>query len=62
MLEIDDMDSAAEADLAQSAAREKHEASRTSGPGEPAALEQEAAGYANLLKPIETPLVFSGFS
>jgi SpoIVB peptidase S55 len=62
MLEIDDLDSAAEADLAQSAAREKHEASRTSGPGAPAALEQEAAGYANLLKPIETPLVFSGFS
>ncbi len=62
MLEIDDLDSAAEADLAQSAAHEKHEASRTSGPGEPAALGQEAAGYANLLKPIETPLVFSGFS
>jgi SpoIVB peptidase S55 len=62
MLEIDDLDSAAEADLAQSAAREKHEASRTSGPGAPAALEQEAAGYANLLKPIETPLVFNGFS
>ena len=61
MLEIDDMDKAPEPDLARGAGQEKHEASRTSGPGEPANLDSGTAGYANLLKPIETPLVFSGF-
>src|SRR6266403_560712 len=34
--------------------------SRTSGPGESAALPVQ--GFSNYLKPIETPLVFSGFS
>ncbi len=33
---------------------------RTSGPGEPVAL--STAGYASYLKPIDTPLVFNGFS
>jgi hypothetical protein len=35
-------------------------ATRTSGPGEPVAL--PAAGYQSYLKPIDTPLVFNGFS
>ena len=35
-------------------------ATRTSGPGEPVAL--PTAGYASYLKPIDTPLVFNGFS
>ena len=60
MLEINDMDKAP--DLAQGVAGEKHAASRTSGPGESAVQSQPDAGYANLLKPIETPLVFTGFS
>jgi hypothetical protein len=40
-------------------------AGKTSGPGEPAALpasQDSASGFANYLKPIETPLVFNGFS
>jgi len=62
MLEIDDMDKAPAPDVARGPARENREASRTSGPGESADPGGQAAGYANLLKPIETPLVFTGFS
>jgi len=62
MLEIDDMDKLPAPDVVQSVGVGKREASRTSGPSEGADLSGQAAGYANLLKPIETPLVFSGFS
>src|SRR5271165_3662873 len=62
MLEIDDMDKTSAPDMAQGLAGEKQGADRTSGPGDSAALSQQASGYANLLKPIETPLVFNGFS
>ncbi len=62
MLEIDDMDKTPAPDVARGQTGEKREASRTSGPGEASALDQPASGYANLLKPIETPLVFTGFS
>ncbi len=62
MLEIDDIDKTSSADVAQGLAREKRESSRISGPGETGGLDQQASGYANLLKPIETPLVFTGFS
>src|SRR5208337_3047896 len=62
MLEIDAMDKTPAPDMAQGLAGEKREASRTSGPGDTAAMNQQASGYANLLKPIETPLVFTGFS
>ena len=62
MLEIDDMDKTSAPDMAQGLAGEKQGAGRTSGPGDSAALSQQASGYANLLKPIETPLVFNGFS
>ena len=38
-------------------------AGKTSGPGEsPAMPKDSAVGFANYLKPIETPLVFNGFS
>jgi hypothetical protein len=39
-------------------------AGKTAGPGESSGLwaAQDSAGYANYLKPIETPLVFNGFS
>src|SRR5271165_3752948 len=62
MLEIDDMDKLPAPDVVQSVGVGKREASRTSGPSEGTDLSGQAAGYANLLKPIETPLVFSGFS
>jgi hypothetical protein len=62
MLEIDDMDKTPAPDVAQGATDVKREASRTSGPGERSDSGGPTAGYANLLKPIETPLVFTGFS
>ncbi len=37
-------------------------AGKTSGPGEASTLPASGQGYANYLKPIETPLVFNGFS
>ena len=62
MLEIDDMDKTPAPDVAQGATDVKREASRTSGPGERSDSGGPTTGYANLLKPIETPLVFTGFS
>ncbi len=61
MLEINGMDKTPEPDVAQGSGREKQQVSRTSGPGLPSEP-REQSSYANLLKPIETPLVFSGFS
>ena len=61
MLEINAMDKTPAADVAQGSGREKQPVSRMSGPGLSSAP-GEQSGYANLLKPIETPLVFSGFS
>jgi hypothetical protein len=37
-------------------------AGKTAGPGEASTLPASSQGYANYLKPIETPLVFNGFS
>jgi hypothetical protein len=37
-------------------------AGKTAGPGEASTLPASNQGYANYLKPIETPLVFNGFS
>jgi SpoIVB peptidase S55 len=62
MLEIDDMDKTPAPDVARGVGGEKREANRTAGPGEVDGLKEPASGYANLLKPIETPLVFTGFS
>jgi hypothetical protein len=62
MLEIDGMDKTAAPEEARGLTAEKQAAARTSGPGLNAATNQPDAGYANLLKPIETPLVFTGFS
>ncbi len=61
MLEINGMDKTPAPDVAQGSSREKQQVSRMSGPGLSSAP-SEQSGYANLLKPIETPLVFSGFS
>ena len=62
MIEINSMDkSIATTGVAQRDTTAREEASGTSGPGLPA-LTKEQSPYANLLKPIDTPLVFTGFS
>jgi SpoIVB peptidase S55 len=63
MMEINEMDKtpAPELDAVKSPAKVEA-AGRTSSPGESSPPNGAADGYANLLKPIETPLVFSGFS
>ena len=61
MLEIDVMDKAPITDVSHNVGVPKEAINRTSGPALPSA-EDVQSGYANLLKPIETPLVFSGFS
>jgi hypothetical protein len=61
MLEINELDKSAAAEVAQGVSSPRREATGTSGPGLPSSADAAAAGYANLLKPIETPLVFSGF-
>ncbi len=62
MLEIDAMDKTPAPEEARGLPGEKPSATRTSGPGLAASPNQQDPGYANLLKPIETPLVFTGFS
>src|SRR6516162_638123 len=59
MMEIDDIDKTQSTDVAQGAASEKKDASRTSEPALSTATGDPNAGFANLLKPIETPLVFT---
>ena len=58
MMEISEFDKTPELDAVQSGTTSA--AKRSAAPGQ-AGLDT-AAGYANLLKPIETPLVFSGFT
>lgn len=58
MLEIDEFDKTPPSNLNASTNKLASEATRSAGPGGDAG----ASSYANLLKPIETPLVFSGFS
>ena len=62
MLEIDAMDKTPAPEEARGLSGEKQSATRTSGPGLGVAPNQQDTGYSNLLKPIETPLVFTGFS
>jgi hypothetical protein len=62
MLEIDEFDKTPPSSLDVARAKADSSASRTSGPAastDPGAM---TSGYSSLLKPIETPLVFSGFS
>jgi hypothetical protein len=61
MLEIDSLDKTPLTDVSHNVRHEEKLVNRTSGPGL-ASAEDAQSGYANLLKPIETPLVFSGFS
>jgi SpoIVB peptidase S55 len=62
MLEIDAMDKTPAPEEARALAGDRQAAARTSGPGLATSPNQQDPGYANLLKPIETPLVFTGFS
>ncbi len=56
MLEINALDKTPPADASETAARSL--TTRTSGPGASAGIQS----FANLMQPIETPLVFSGFT
>ena len=61
MLEINELDKTSAQEVATPGGHARPEASRTSGPGAGSQDDTLASGYANLLKPIETPLVFTGF-
>jgi len=58
MLEINELDRSLPPDASPATAKVRAEASKTAAPGEPANFEQ----FRDYLTPIETPLVFSGFS
>src|SRR5438128_10186350 len=60
MLEIDAQDQRPAPGPASANSAEPSVPSRTAGPGENVSLPSQS--YSNYLKPIETPLVFSGFS
>jgi hypothetical protein len=62
MLEINALDKSPVEETSVSKAIVSNAAGKTSGPGTPAALPGSTEGFANVLKPIETPLVFNGFS
>jgi hypothetical protein len=61
MMEIDAMDKTPLTDVSHGVTVPKQAISRTSGPGLPIESDPQSP-FANLLKPIDTPLVFSGFS
>ena len=62
MMEISELDKSPRADLNSAKSGAKLGANPASGPGTSSMPNDAAAEYTNLLKPIETPLVFSGFS
>src|SRR5208337_4784830 len=62
MMEINELDKTPSPEMEEAKAGADLAASHTSGPGTSALRGQPDTSYANLLKPIETPLVFSGFS
>jgi hypothetical protein len=61
MLEIDELDKSPAPEMESVKAGSGLGVTRTSGPGDSLQTDAGVAGYTNLLKPIETPLVFSGF-
>jgi SpoIVB peptidase S55 len=61
MLEINSMEKSVSSDVSQRGTPDKQAVSQTSGPGIPSNVDQQSP-YENLLKPIDTPLVFTGFS
>src|ERR1700720_4004496 len=65
MLEISELDRSPAEETSAIKPTVNMTAGKTSGPGESSALPgkiQDSAGFSNYLKPIETPLVFNGFS
>ncbi len=62
MMEINELDKTPSPEMEAVKAGADVAASHTAGPGNAALHGQKDASYANLLKPIETPLVVSGFS
>ena len=61
MLEINGLEKSVSSDVSQRGAPDKQPVSQTSGPGLPPSATEQSP-YANLLKPIDTPLVFTGFT
>lgn len=62
MLEIDELDKTPAPEMETVKAGSGLGVTHTSGPGDSLPSDAAVTGYTNLLKPIETPLVFSGFS
>jgi hypothetical protein len=59
MLEINELDNTVAPAEARKSTSSATEVTKTSGPGNPMDLSQ---GYASMMRPIETPMVFNGFS
>jgi len=62
MLEIDALDKSPTEETSAMKPSISNAAGKTSGPGESTALPGSTESFASMLKPIETPLVFNGFS
>ncbi len=62
MLEINALDKSPAEDAAATKPAVTSVAGKTAAPGDAAALPGSVEGYANYLQPIDTPLVFNGFS
>ncbi len=62
MLEIDALDKSPTEETSVVKPSISNAAGKTSGPGAPVALPGSNESFASMLKPIETPLVFNGFS
>src|SRR5208337_3427408 len=62
MLEISALDRSAAEETTAVKPSMNAVAGKTSGPGEASALPSSNQDFTNYLKPIETPLVFNGFS
>ena len=62
MLEINALDKSPAEEAAATKPGVANAAGKTSGPGEPGALPASTQDFGSYLKPIDTPLVFNGFS
>jgi SpoIVB peptidase S55 len=62
MLEINALDKSPAEETSSARPGVTNMAGKTAGPGDAGSLPTSAQDYANYLKPIETPLVFNGFS
>jgi hypothetical protein len=62
MLEINGLDKSPAEETAAAKPMVNNAAGKTASPGDGAEIATSTSGFANYLKPIETPLVFNGFS